>query len=119
VRSFRGKTVLRAAPHPSRKGDVSGWRKAMIYVLKQDEYFVNVQGYTFVRVALLTNEELEELLEEGIYDIAATEEAAAVLKNTFGVQIPKVFQGRPPLKVGDKIILLGSDGQAVDITLVK
>uniref|UniRef100_A0A7C5X591 Uncharacterized protein n=1 Tax=Thermocrinis ruber TaxID=75906 RepID=A0A7C5X591_9AQUI len=91
----------------------------MIYVLKQDEYFVNVQGYTFVRVALLTNEELEELLEEGIYDIAATEEAAAVLKNTFGVQIPKVFQGRPPLKVGDKIILLGSDGQAVDITLVK
>jgi hypothetical protein len=89
----------------------------MIYVVKQDENFINVQGYSFVRVALLSSKELEEFLEEGIYDIAATEEAAAVLRDTFGVQIPKVFQGKPPVKLGDKIILLG-EGQAVDITLV-
>jgi hypothetical protein len=89
----------------------------MIYVLKQEEYFLNVKGYTFVRVALMTSEELEELLREGIYDFAATEEAAELLRNTYGVEIPKVFQGKSPVKLGDKVILLG-EGQAVDITLV-
>ncbi len=90
----------------------------MIYILKQDETFINVKGCTFVRVALLTPEEVEDLLREGVYDVAATQEAAAIIRNTFGVEIPKVFQGQPPVKQGDKIILLGPNGQAVDITLV-
>lgn len=89
----------------------------MIYIMKE-ENFVNVKGCTFVRVALLTSEELEELLGEGVYDIAATPEAAAVIKDAFGVEIPKVFQGQPPVKQGDKILLLGLQGQVVDITLV-
>ena len=90
----------------------------MIYIVKKEEYFVNVKGYTFVRVALLTSEEVEDLLREGVYDVAASPEAAEVIRNTYGVEIPKVFQGQPPVKQGDKIILLGPNGQAVDITLV-
>jgi len=90
----------------------------MIYINTTKENFVNVKGCTFVRVALLTPEELEELLGEGVYDIAATPEAAAVIRNTFGVEIPRVFQGQPPVQKGDKVILLGPNGQAVDITLV-
>jgi predicted RNA-binding protein with PUA domain len=90
----------------------------MIYVLKREEYFINVKGCTFVRVHLMTPEEVEDLLMEGTYDVAATEEAAAVIRDTFGVEIPKVFQGQPPVKQGDKIILLGPNGQVVDITLV-
>jgi hypothetical protein len=90
----------------------------MIYVFRQNEYFINTKGCTFIRVALLTSEELEELLSEGVMDFAATPEAAEIIRNIYGVNIPKVFQGQPPVvKKGDKIILLG-EGQAVDITLV-
>lgn len=89
----------------------------MIYIMGK-EYVENVKGYTFVRVALLTSEELEELLGEGVYDAAATPEAAAEIREVFGVEIPKTLEGRPPVKQGDKIILLGPNGQAVDITLV-
>ncbi|MFZ8784925.1 hypothetical protein [Thermocrinis sp.] len=87
----------------------------MIYAVKKTEIFVKTTGCTFVRVALLTPEELEELLREEI--VAASEEAAEIIRNTFGV-IPKVFQGNPPVKKGDKVLLLGPNGQAVDITLV-
>jgi predicted RNA-binding protein with PUA domain len=89
----------------------------MIYIVKK-ETILNVKGCTFVRVALLSPEEVEDLLEEGIYDVAASPEAAEVIRNTYGVKIPKVFQGQPPVGKGDKIILLDPDGQAVDITLV-
>jgi hypothetical protein len=41
-----------------------------------------------------------------------------MIRDTFGVKISKVFQGNPPVQKGDKIILLGPSGQAVDITLV-
>jgi len=88
----------------------------MIYVAKKDEIFVNTRGCTFVRVALLTPEELEELLRDEV--VAASEEAAEEIRNNFGVKISEVFQGSPPVKKGDKIILLGPSGQAVDITLV-
>jgi hypothetical protein len=90
----------------------------MIYAFKQAEYFINVKGCTFVRVHLMTPEEVEDLLMEGTYDVAATEEAAAVIRDTFGVEIPKVIQEKPPVKQGDKILLLGPNGQVVDITLV-
>ncbi len=90
----------------------------MIYVVKRDEIFVNTKGCTFVRVALLSPEEVEDLLREGIYDVAASEAAAEIIRNTYGVNIPKVFQEQPPAQKGDKIILLGPNGQAVDITLV-
>jgi predicted RNA-binding protein with PUA domain len=90
----------------------------MIYVVKRtkNETFLNVKGCTFVRVALLSPEEVEDLLREEI--VAASEEAAEMIKNTFGVKISKVFQGNPPVQKGDKVILLGPNGQAVDITLV-
>jgi predicted RNA-binding protein with PUA domain len=90
----------------------------MIYVAKRNELFlnVNVKGCTFVRVALLTPEEVEDLLRDEIY--AATPEAAEVIRNTYGVEPRKVFQGNPPVQKGDKVILLGPNGQAVDITLV-
>ncbi len=90
----------------------------MIYIAKQNETFVNTKGCTFVRVALLTPEEVEDLLREGIYDVAASEAAAEIIRNTYGVNIPKVFQGQPPVQKGDKVIMLGPNGQAVDITLV-
>jgi predicted RNA-binding protein with PUA domain len=90
----------------------------MIYIVKKTENFLKVKGYSFVRVALLSPEEFEELLGEGVYDIAASKEAAETIKNTFGVEIPKVFEGQPPVQKGDKVILLGPNGQAVDITLV-
>jgi len=88
----------------------------MIYVAKKAEIFLNVKGCTFVRVALLTPEELEELLRDEV--VAASEEAAEEVRNTYGVKISEVFQGNPPVKKGDKVILLGPSGQAVDITLV-
>jgi predicted RNA-binding protein with PUA domain len=88
----------------------------MIYVVKRQETFVNVKGCTFVRVALLSPEEVEDLLRDEV--VAASEEAAEIIKNTFGVKISEVFQGNPPVKKGDKVILLGPNGQAVDITLV-
>ncbi len=88
----------------------------MIYVVKRQETFLNVKGCTFVRVALLTPEEVEDLLREGI--VAASEEAAEMIRDTYGVKISKVFQGNPPVQKGDKVILLGPNGQAVDITLV-
>ena len=89
----------------------------MIYVMKGAEYFVKVGGYSYIRVAVLSPEELEELLL-GEYYIAATKEAAAIIKETFGVEPPIELQGYPPVGKGDKIILLDPDGQAVDITLV-
>ena len=91
----------------------------MIYVVrrKKNEIFLNVKGCTFVRVAVLSPEEVEDLLEEGIYDVAASPEAAEAIKNTFGVNIPKVFQGQPPVKQGDKILLLGPNSQAVEVLL--
>jgi predicted RNA-binding protein with PUA domain len=95
---------------------VPGRRKNMIYVVKRQETFVNVKGCTFVRVALLSPEEVEDLLRDEV--VAASEEAAEIIKNTFGVKISEVFQGNPPVKKGDKVILLGPNGQAVDITLV-
>jgi len=112
----QGKSVLRTAPHPLPQGS-GPWAevKVMIYAVKKTEIFVKTTGCTFVRVALLTPEELEELLREEI--VAASEEAAEIIRNTFGV-IPKVFQGNPPVKKGDKVLLLGPNGQAVDITLV-
>ncbi len=90
----------------------------MIYVVKRqkNETFINTKGCTFVRVALLTPEEVEDLLREEI--VAASEEAAEMLKDTYGVKISEVFQGNPPVQKGDKVILLGPNGQAVDITLV-
>jgi predicted RNA-binding protein with PUA domain len=87
----------------------------MIYVVKKST-FLNVKGCTFVRVALLTPEEVEDLLREEI--VAASEEAAEMIRNTLGVKISKVFQGNPPVQKGDKVIMLGPNGQAVDITLV-
>jgi len=90
----------------------------MIYILKKQEFFIKTSGYSYVRVAVLTPKEVEDLLEEGIYDVAASPEAAEAIKNTYGVNIPKVFQGNPPVQKGDKVILLGPNGQAVDITLV-
>jgi predicted RNA-binding protein with PUA domain len=95
---------------------VPGRRKDMIYALTKQEVFVKVKGCTFVRVALITPEEVEDLLREEV--VAASEEAAEMIRNTYGVEIPKVFQGQPPIQKGDKIILLGPGGQAVDITLV-
>ncbi len=90
----------------------------MIYVVKKqkNETFLNVKGCTFVRVALLSPEEVEDLLREEI--VAASEEAAEMLRDTYGVKISEVFQGNPPAQKGDKVILLGPNGQAVDITLV-
>ncbi len=88
----------------------------MIYILKQEETFINTKGCTFVRVALLTPEEVEDLLREEI--VAASPEVAEIIRNTYGVKISEVFQGNPPAQKGDKIILLGPNGQAVDITLV-
>ena len=90
----------------------------MIYVVrrKKNEIFLNVKGCTFVRAAVLSPEEVEDLLRDEI--VAASEEAAEMIKDTFGVKISKVFQGNPPVQKGDKVILLGPNGQAVDITLV-
>jgi predicted RNA-binding protein with PUA domain len=90
----------------------------MIYVVKRqkNETFLKVKGCTFVRVALLSPEEVEDLLRDEV--VAASEGAAEMIKNTFGVKISKVFQGNPPVQKGDKVILLGPNGQAVDITLV-
>lgn len=67
----------------------------MIYVLTTKEHFVKTKGYSYIRVALLTPEELEELLGEGVYDVAASPEAATMIRNAFGVNIPKVFEGYP------------------------
>ena len=88
----------------------------MIYVAKKDEIFVNTRGCTFVRVALLTPEEVEDLLRDEA--VAASSEAAEEVRDTYGVKISEVFQGNPPVKKGDKVLLLGPNGQAVDITLV-
>ena len=90
----------------------------MIYVVKRqkNETFLNVKGCTFVRVALLTPEEVEDLLRDEA--VAASSEAAEEVRDTYGVKISKVFQGNPPVKKGDKVLLLGPNGQAVDITLV-
>ena len=88
----------------------------MIYVVKKKEFFVRTSGCSFVRVAILSPGELEELLREGV--VAASPEAAEIIRNTYGVEIPRVFQGNPPVQKGDKIILLGPNCQAVDITLV-
>jgi len=87
----------------------------MIYALTGQDVFVKVKGCTFVRAALMTPEEVEELLREEV--VAASEEAAEVIRNIYGLN-PKVFQGQPPVQKGDKVILLGPNGQAVDITLV-
>jgi hypothetical protein len=88
-----------------------------IYVLKQSEFFVKTSGCSFMRVAILSPEELEELLL-GEYYIAATKEAAEWIKENLGVEPPMRLQGCPPALQGDKVILLGPNGQAVDITLV-
>jgi hypothetical protein len=88
----------------------------MIYVVKGKAF--SFDGHSLVRAAVLSPEELEELLGEGMYDVAATPEAAAVIKETFGVEIPRVFQGQPPVKQGDKVLLLGPEGQVVDITII-
>jgi len=88
----------------------------MIYVLSGRAF--SLSGYSLVRVATMSPEEFFQLLGEGIHDIAATPEAAAVIKETFGVEIPRVFQGQPPVSQGDKVILLGHEGQVVDITII-
>jgi hypothetical protein len=89
-----------------------------IYVLKKTEFFVKPNGCSFVRVAILSPEELEELLL-GEYYIAATDEAAKWIKENLGVEPPMKVEGSPPVKQGDKIILLDPDDQIfVDITLI-
>jgi len=88
----------------------------MIYVVRRTETFINVRGCTFIRAAILSPEEVEDLLRDEV--VAASEEAAEMIRDTFGVKISEVFQGNPPVQKGDKIILLGPSGQAVDITLV-
>ncbi len=71
-----------------------------------------------MRVAILSPEELEELLL-GEYYIAATKEAAEWIKEKLGFDPPLGLQGQPPVKQGDKIILLDPDDQIfVDITLI-
>ena len=88
----------------------------MIYVLSGRAF--SLSGHSLVRVAVLSTEELEELLGEGIYDVAATPEAAAEIREVFGVEIPKTFEGRPPVSQGDTVLLLGHEGQVVDITVI-
>jgi hypothetical protein len=72
----------------------------VIYITKQEECVVKTKGCSFIRVALLTPEEVEDLLREGVYDVAATEKAAAMIKETSGLKSRRCFKAVPLWKRG-------------------